>query len=75
MSTMNIDELAAKVIQAIQDDPDAVRAVSAALASGDARHIRHTIQKHAGIQLTMEEAQQISDHIQAEPRGAAAYFT
>ena len=72
---MNIDELAAQVIQAIQGKPDAVKAISDALASGDAALIRQAIQDHAGIQLSMDEAQQICNHVQANPAAPAAYWT
>ena len=72
---MNIDELAAQVIQAIQGKPDAVKAISDALASGDAARIRESIQEYAGIQLSMDEAQQVSNHVQANPAAPAAYFT
>lgn len=72
---MPIDELAAKVIQAIQGNPDAVKAISEALASGDPAAIRGAISSHAGIEISEAEAQAIADQVRANPSAAAAYNT
>jgi hypothetical protein len=72
---MNPDELAARVIEAIQGKPEAVTAISNALVSGDADQISGAISTHAGIQITPEEARQIAAQVQANPNSAAAYGT
>lgn len=72
---MNPNDLAAKVIQAIQGKPEAVKAISDALAGGDADAIRDAIAKHAGIQISDEDAQSISAQVRANPSQAHAYST
>ena len=72
---MNPDELAARVIEAIQGKPAAVTAISDALASGDVTRIRESIAKHANIHLSQVEAQQISDHVKSNPTSASAYVS
>ncbi len=72
---MPIDDLANKVITAIQGKPEAVKAISDALAGGDADAIREAIQTHAGIQLTDDELASIVDKVRANPAAPAAYFT
>lgn len=72
---MPIDDLAKKVIDAIQGKPDAVKAISDALATGDANRIRESIRAHAGIDITDDETQAIVEKVQANPSAPAAYFT
>lgn len=72
---MPIDDLATRVINAIQGNPEAVKQISDALASGDPAVIRDAINTHAGIEITTDEAQAIASQIQANPAAAAAYNT
>lgn len=72
---MNPNELAEKVIQAIQGKPEAVKAISDALAAGDPDRIREAIAQHAGIQISNDDAQMISAQIQANPSQPASYWT
>ncbi len=72
---MPIDDLATRVINAIQGNPEAVKQISDALASGDPAVIRDAIKAHAGIEITTDEGQAIASQIQANPAAAAAYNT
>ncbi|MEZ4312508.1 MAG: hypothetical protein R3F14_31150 [Polyangiaceae bacterium] len=72
---MNLDDLAAQIIQAVQEKPEAVKAISDALAAGDAEKIREAIHTHAGIQISEADAQKIASQVQAKPSQPAAYWT
>jgi hypothetical protein len=72
---MTADDLAKRVIEAIQDKPEAVKSISEALAARDPVKIRDAIQQGAGIELTDEEAQTIVNIVNANPTQPAAYFT
>lgn len=69
------DELAARVIAAVQNKPEAVKKISDALASGNAIVLKDAIEKYAGIDISTEEAQAIADQVKANPSQAAAYNT
>jgi hypothetical protein len=72
---MPIDDLAKKVIDVIQGKPEAVKAISDALVAGDASEIRDAVHKHAGIEITGDEAEAIAARIRANPSAVAAYVT
>ena len=72
---MSADELANRVIAAIQGNPEAVKKVSDALATRDPVAIRTAIAEGAGIQLSDEEVQRIIDMVNANPSLPAAYTT
>jgi len=69
------DDLATRVITAIQGNPEAVKKVSDALAARDPVAIRDAVAEGAGIQLSDEEVQRIIDMVNANPSQPAAYFT
>jgi len=72
---MTNDELAAKVLEAVQNKPDATKAISDALAGGDAGVIQTSLDTHAGVQISLQEAQNIADQVKANPQQPAAYCT
>lgn len=72
---MNNDELANKVLAAVQGKPEAVKAISDALASGDPVRIQGALSKHAGVNITGDEAQAIAAQVKADPGQPAAYCT
>lgn len=72
---MRADDLATKVLKAVDGNPDAIKAISDALASGDAGAIQNALSKHASIEISSEEAQEIASAVQANPAQPAAYFT
>lgn len=72
---MSADELANRVIAAIQGNPEAVKAVSDALAARDPVAIREAIHKGAGIELSDDEVRRVIDMVNANPSQPAAYFT
>lgn len=69
------DDLANRVLAAIQDKPEAVKSLSDALATRDPVAIRDAIKQGAGIDLSDEEAQRIVDMVNANPSRPAAYWT
>lgn len=72
---MNNDELANKVLAAVQGKPEAVKAISDALAGGDPVQIQDALSTHAGVQISADEAQMISAQVKADPSQPAAYCT
>lgn len=72
---MRGDDLATRVISAVQGNPEATKAISEALASGDGQIIQEALAKHAGIDISAEEAQTIGDQVKANPSQPAAYCT
>jgi len=72
---MRDDDLATKVINAVQGNPEATKQISDALASGDPALIQEAIGKYAGIDISPEEAQTIADQVKANPSQPAAYMT
>ncbi len=72
---MNNDELANKVLAAVQGKPEAVKAISEALAGGDPVQIKDTLHTHAGVEISADEAQMISTQVKADPSQPAAYCT
>ncbi len=72
---MNNDELATKVLNAVQGKPEAVKAISEALAGGDPVEIKGALSAHAGVEITPDEAQAISAQVKADPSQPAAYCT
>ncbi|MBK8253795.1 MAG: hypothetical protein IPK82_14160 [Polyangiaceae bacterium] len=72
---MVLDDLAARVIAAVKNKPEAVKAISDALASGDAKKIRDALSTHAGISLSDDEAQEVASQMLANPQQPAAYYT
>lgn len=72
---MRSDDLATRVINAIQGKPEAIKALADALAAGDGLAIKEAIATHAGIDVSAEEAQSIADQVKANPSQPAAYGT
>ena len=72
---MNNDELANKVLAAVQGKPEAVKAISDALTGGDPIQIKDALSSHAVVEITAEEAQMICTQVQADPSQPAAYCT
>lgn len=72
---MRDDDLATRVMNAVQGNPEATKNISDALASGDAAAIQEALAKHAGIDISAAEAQTIADQVRANPSQPAAYMT
>lgn len=72
---MRGDELATKVLQAVDGKPESVKAISDALASGDPVAIQGALSTHANIEISAEEAQEIATMVKAEPSQPVAYVT
>jgi hypothetical protein len=72
---MRGDDLATKVLKAVDGNPDAIKAISDALASGDPAAIQGALSTHAGIDISAEEAQEVAAAVQANPGQPAAYCT
>ncbi len=72
---MRSDDLATRVIDAVQGNPEATKQISDALASGDAAVIQAALAKHAGIDISAGEAQTIAEQVKANPSQPAAYMT
>jgi hypothetical protein len=72
---MRGNDLATRVINGIQGNPEAVKAVADALAGGDPAAIQEAISKHAGVEISAEEAQTIAEQVKANPSQPAAYGT
>lgn len=72
---MRGDDLATKVLKAVDGKPDAVKAISDALASGDAGAIQSSLATHAGIDISADEANEIAATVKADPSQPAAYCT
>jgi hypothetical protein len=69
------DDIANKVVNAVQNKPEAVKAIGDALATGDADKIQHALSHHAGIDISAAEAHEIATKVKADPSQAAAYCT
>ena len=72
---MRSNDLASRVIAAVQGNPEATKQISSALASGDAVTIQSAISAHAGIEISPEEAQTIADQVKGNPSQQAAFIT
>ncbi|MFO0589118.1 MAG: hypothetical protein U0441_16320 [Polyangiaceae bacterium] len=72
---MTNDELANKVLIAVQGKPEATKAISDALAGGDPNQIQGALSTYAGVEISAEEAQAISAQVKADPSQPAAYCT
>ncbi len=72
---MTNDELANKVLNAVQDKPDAVKAISEALAGGDPHVIQTALSTQAGVDISTAEAEAIAAQVKADPSQPAAYCT
>lgn len=64
-----------KVLDAVQDKPDAVKKLSSALLTRDAKRIRETIASAAGVSLTEAEVSRVLASMPQDDQQAVAYYT
>jgi hypothetical protein len=72
---MRGNDLVTKVLEAVDGKPEAITAISEALASGDSSAIQAALSTHAGIEISAEEALEIADTVKANPSQPAAFYT
>lgn len=72
---MRGNDLATKVLEAVNGNPEAIQKISDALASGDPNTIQSALSTHAGIEITSEEALEVAQTIKASSFQPAAYFS
>jgi hypothetical protein len=72
---MRGNDLATRVLQAVDGNPEAIKQISDALASGDPTAIQAALSTYAGMEISTEEAQEIAETIKASPSQPAAYQT
>jgi predicted metal-binding transcription factor (methanogenesis marker protein 9) len=69
------NDVAKRIMEAVQGDQKAIKAVSEALVSGDPAKIRSVVSTVAKVDLTDEEFNAVTEELRSDPQQNAAYLS